>query len=97
MNLVFLIVSNASGDDNSFIVSEKNDPPNDPSPWVAIARYSEIGFIIPAAVAVGYFFGRLFDYWLHTRWLYLAGLIFGAIVGFAQMIRMALSSFNDKS
>jgi F0F1-type ATP synthase assembly protein I len=64
---------------------------------VSLARYTEIGFIIPACVIVGYFFGRLADDWLHTHWLYLVGLLFGAVVGFVQMIRMASSAFKDKS
>jgi len=76
-----------------------NSPDQDPpkNAWASIARYSEIGFIIPAAVLLGFFLGKLLDYWLHTTWFYLAGLIFGAVVGFVQMIRMATSSFKDKS
>lgn len=66
------------------------------NPWVSIARYSEIGFIIPAAVLLGFALGKLLDYWLHTTWLTVAGLIFGAVVGFVQMIRTATSSFKDK-
>ena len=46
------------------------------SPWVMVARYSEIGFMIPAAVIVGYLLGWLADYLLHTHWLYLVGIIF---------------------
>ena len=60
------------------------------------ARYSEIGFIIPAAIILGFFLGKLLDYWLHTHWLYLVGLVFGAVVGFVQMIRMATASLKDK-
>jgi F0F1-type ATP synthase assembly protein I len=60
------------------------------------ARYSEIGFIIPAAVILGFILGKLGDYWFHTTWLYLAGLIFGAVVGFVEMIRMAMASTKDK-
>lgn len=60
------------------------------------ARYSEIGFIIPAAVILGLILGKLLDYWLHTTWIYLAGLIFGAVVGFVEMIRMATASMKDK-
>jgi len=74
------------------------DPPKLPQkkdPLVALARYSEIGFIIPASVLLGFILGKLLDYWLHTRWLYLVGLLFGAVVGFTQMIRMALSSLKD--
>ncbi|HWR36343.1 MAG TPA: AtpZ/AtpI family protein [Clostridia bacterium] len=66
------------------------------SPWVQIARYSEIGFTIPAAVLLGFFVGKALDYWLHTHWLYLAGVVFGAIAGFVSMIRMALSSDDAK-
>ena len=58
------------------------------NPAVIWARYSEIAFIIPAAVVVGLLLGKLLDYWLHTHWLFLGGIIFGAVVGFVQMIRM---------
>lgn len=68
----------------------------DTNPLVVLARYSEIGFILPAAVIVGYLIGLALDYWLHTHWLHLGGLIFGAIVGFVQMIRMAISSSKDE-
>ena len=70
-------------------------PPQKKDPMVSLARYSEIGFIIPAAVLLGFLLGKLADYWLHTKWLYLVGLIFGAVVGFTQMIRMALSAFKN--
>ena len=63
---------------------------NSSNPAVVWARYSEIAFIIPAAVVVGLLVGKLLDYWLHTRWLFLGGIVFGAIVGFVQMIRMVL-------
>jgi F0F1-type ATP synthase assembly protein I len=85
--------------------SEKTSSENTPKqkaispkdPFVSIARYSEIGFIIPASVLLGFFLGKLADYWLHTKWLYLVGVIFGAVVGFTQMIRMAFrASKNDK-
>jgi F0F1-type ATP synthase assembly protein I len=71
-------------------------PPQKKDPLVALTRYSEIGFIIPAAVLLGFFLGKLLDYWLHTRWLYLVGLLFGAVVGFTQMIRTALRASKDE-
>jgi F0F1-type ATP synthase assembly protein I len=52
------------------------------------ARYSQIAFIIPAGVIVGLLVGKLFDHWLHTRWLFLVGIILGSISGFVEMIRM---------
>jgi F0F1-type ATP synthase assembly protein I len=66
------------------------------NPLVAYARYSEIGFIIPACVFLGFFIGKGFDHWLHTKWLFLVGLILGAIAGFIEMIRMATSASEDK-
>jgi F0F1-type ATP synthase assembly protein I len=71
------------------------DPPKRKAPLVSLARYSEMGFIIPAAVLLGFFLGKLADYWLHTKWLYLVGLLFGAVVGFGQMIRMAIGASKD--
>ena len=72
-------------------------PPGKQPPLVSLARYSEIGFIIPSAVLLGFFLGKLLDYWLHTKWLYLVGLLFGAVVGFWQVIRMALGAFSKDS
>jgi F0F1-type ATP synthase assembly protein I len=69
-------------------VTENNREPKSDNPAVVWARYSEVAFIIPAAVVVGLLVGKLLDYWFHTHWLFLAGIIFGAIVGFVQMIRM---------
>jgi len=65
------------------------------SPWVVVARYSEIGFMIPAAVIVGYLLGLLGDYFLKTHWIYLFGIVFGAVAGFVSMIRRALQASAD--
>jgi F0F1-type ATP synthase assembly protein I len=62
------------------------------SPMVTAARYSEIGFMIPAAVIVGYLMGLCADYFLHTHWLYLVGIVLGAVAGFVSMIRRALQA-----
>ena len=62
----------------------------------SLARYSEIGFIVPAAVILGLIVGRLIDRWLGTNWIYIAGVIFGAIVGFIQLIRMVMRAEKDE-
>ncbi len=54
---------------------------------VVWARYSQLAFILPAAVVVGLLIGKLLDHWLHTRWLFLVGIIVGAIAGFIDIIR----------
>jgi len=54
------------------------------------AHYSQLAFIIPAAVVVGLLLGKLLDYWFHTHWLFLAGVILGAVAGFVDLIRTIL-------
>jgi F0F1-type ATP synthase assembly protein I len=74
----------------------KDDKPRrDQNPWVVVARYSEIGFMIPAAVIVGYLLGLLADHLLHTHWIFLFGIIFGAITGFVSMIRRAMQASRE--
>ena len=58
--------------------------------WVQAARYSQIAFILPASSAVGWLIGVGLDRWLHTTWLYLAGILLGIIAGFVELIRTAL-------
>jgi F0F1-type ATP synthase assembly protein I len=62
------------------------------SPLVLLAEYSQLAFIFPAATVVGWLIGVALDHWLHTTWLYLAGLILGIIAGFAELIRLVTSS-----
>jgi F0F1-type ATP synthase assembly protein I len=76
------------------IEADTSPSPPKPERLVAFARYSEIGFIIPASVLLGLLFGKLGDHWLHTHWLYLVGILFGAVLGFWQMIRMAVGAFK---
>ena len=64
----------------------EDDKPKDSAATVW-ARYSQVAFIIPAAVVAGLLIGKLFDYWLHTHWLFLVGVIVGAVLGFVDMIR----------
>jgi F0F1-type ATP synthase assembly protein I len=71
-------------------------PDEKKNPLVTVVRYSEIGFMLPAAVLLGYLLGTGLDHWLGTKWIVIAGVIFGAIAGFVSMIRMALRSEDEK-
>jgi F0F1-type ATP synthase assembly protein I len=62
------------------------------STLVMLAEYSQLAFIFPAATVVGWLIGVALDHWLHTTWLYLAGLIVGIIAGFVELIRLVTSS-----
>lgn len=70
------------------MADEKPDRKDNPA--VIWARYSQIAFVIPAAVVIGLFLGKLLDYWLHTRWFFLVGIIIGAIAGFVDVIRTVI-------
>ena len=69
---------------------EKNS--DNKSGWVQLAKYSQLAFVFPAATVAGWLIGAALDRWLHTTWIYLAGLILGIIAGFVELIRAALFS-----
>ncbi len=62
------------------------------SPLVQLARYSQLAVIFPAATVVGLLIGAGLDRWLHTTWLYLAGLIVGIVAGFVELIRSVVKN-----
>ena len=75
--------------------TEPDEPPDDSerrSLWIQIARYSQLALVLPAATFVGWLIGVGLDRWLHTKWLYLVGLIAGIAAGFAELIRTVMSS-----
>ena len=72
-----------------------HDPPQKKSMLVQLANYSQLAFIFPAATVAGWLIGLALDHWLHTTWLYLAGLILGIIAGFVELIRTVTSSENN--
>jgi ATP synthase protein I len=58
--------------------------------WVQAARYSQLAVVFPAALVVGWLLGAALDRWLHTTWLYLAGILLGIAAGFIELIRTAM-------
>jgi F0F1-type ATP synthase assembly protein I len=62
------------------------------STWIQMAKYSQLAFVFPAATVAGWLIGVALDRWLHTTWLYIAGLIVGIVAGFVELIRAAMSS-----
>jgi F0F1-type ATP synthase assembly protein I len=71
---------------------EDDNSKKDRSTWIQMAKYSQLAFIFPAATVAGWLIGVALDRWLHTTWLYIAGLIVGIVAGFVELIRAALSS-----
>jgi F0F1-type ATP synthase assembly protein I len=78
-------------------------PPRDDDPaakknmLVQLANYSQLAFTLPAATVAGWLIGLALDHWLHTTWLYLAGLILGIVAGFVELIRTVTSSDSKNS
>jgi F0F1-type ATP synthase assembly protein I len=60
-----------------------------------MARYSQLALVLPAATLVGWLIGVGLDKWLHTSWLYLAGLILGIVAGFVELIRTVMSDSGE--
>jgi ATP synthase protein I len=75
-------------------------PPSEPTPpenpeqrenfWVQASRYSQVALTLPAALVVGWLVGAALDRWLHTTWLYLAGILLGIAAGFVELIRTVM-------
>ncbi|HXE90945.1 MAG TPA: AtpZ/AtpI family protein [Terriglobales bacterium] len=63
--------------------------------WVQLARYSQLGFVLPTATVVGWLLGAALDRWLGTKWLYLVGLLLGIAAGFIELIR-TVSTPDDR-
>jgi ATP synthase protein I len=57
---------------------------------VKAERLTQIAFILPAALLVGWGIGALLDKWLHQDWIYIVGLVLGAVAGMVEAIRLAL-------
>ena len=65
-------------------------PEEKKSPWPQVARYSQLAFVFPAALVVGWLVGSALDRWLHTTWIYLVGILLGIAAGFIELIRTVL-------
>ena len=76
------------------MVDEKQN--GDKKLWLQLARYSQLGLVLPAATLVGWLIGVALDKWLHTTWLYLAGLLLGIVAGFVELIRTVMSSDSNE-
>ena len=62
---------------------------------VEAEKMMQIAFVIPAGTLVGWLIGAGLDHWLHTTWIYIPGLLLGAVAGFVQMFRTVLQNTNE--
>jgi F0F1-type ATP synthase assembly protein I len=59
--------------------------------WAQVARYVELGFVLPAATIAGWLLGAALDRWLHTGWIQGVGLILGSAGGIIELLRTLLT------
>jgi ATP synthase protein I len=84
------------------------DPPDDQSPQstssskdgalkslVGVQSLIQLGLLLPACVVIGWAIGLALDHWLNLHWMNIVGLIAGAIAGFIQTVRVAMSHNKD--
>jgi len=81
----------------------KPDPKSNPAQrssglqtLVQVEKLTQIAVVLPAAVLIGWGAGALLDKWLHQDWIYIAGVVFGAIAGMTEAIRQALRAGQEK-
>ena len=63
--------------------------------WRQIGRYSNMGFVLPAAIVTGLLIGAALDRWLKTSWITLVGLLVGCVAGFIELIRGMIKAGKD--
>jgi ATP synthase protein I len=51
----------------------------------------QLGLLLPACVVIGWAIGLALDHWLNRHWINIVGLIAGAVAGFVQTVRVAMS------
>ncbi len=57
---------------------------------VKAEQLMQIALVLPVAVVIGWLAGVLLDKWLHQHWIYIVGLILGAVAGLMEAVRQAL-------
>jgi F0F1-type ATP synthase assembly protein I len=62
---------------------------------VKAERLTQIAVVLPAAVLIGWGAGVLLDKWLHTQWIYIAGVVLGAVAGMVEAVRQAYRASRD--
>jgi ATP synthase protein I len=58
-------------------------------------KLTQIAVILPAAVFVGWVLGGALDKWLHKDWIYIVGIVLGAVAGFVQIFRLVSSTGKE--
>ena len=55
-------------------------------------RLTQIAFVLPSAVVVGWLGGALADHLLHQKWIMIVGIILGSISGLVFVVQTAVAA-----
>lgn len=59
-----------------------------------VAEYSNLAFIIPSSLLVGYAIGYGLDKWLGTNYWYIVWLLIGIIAGMVDVVKKVMGDFQ---
>ena len=62
---------------------------------VQAEKMMQIALLLPSAAFIGWLAGAWADMHLHTKWIGLAGIVFGGISGLVYVVRLAVAAAND--
>lgn len=68
--------------------SPKDRPEGALGGLVKAERLMQIAVALPISVLVGWSIGALLDKWLHQQWIYLVGVVLGAVAGFIEIFHI---------
>jgi ATP synthase protein I len=55
----------------------------------------QLGLLIPSSTLVGWLIGAGLDKLFHQKWIFLVGLLLGAVAGFVQLFRTVLKNTKE--
>lgn len=61
------------------------------SSFVEAEKLMQVAFVLPTALVICWFFGWWLASRTHQKWIEIAGIIFGCIVGLVYVIQMAVA------
>ena len=62
---------------------------------VQVEGLMQLGLLIPSSTLAGWLIGAGLDHLFHQKWIFLAGLLFGAVAGFVQLFRTVLKNTKE--
>ena len=62
---------------------------------VKVESLIQLALMLPVATVVGWLIGVGLDKWLHQHWIYIPGLILGAVAGFVEIFRVILAQTKE--